>query len=221
MGEAACGDVAGAEAPEVTPELLVRAVSHLAPARAEVWAPVLTSAWVEWGITDIEIPMWLAQCGHESGSFRQLVEMWGPTAQQLRYERSFVDPWPSNDDDAKQARFFRNKLAYRIGNTEPGDGSKFRGHGLIQITGRTNHERCGKALGLDLVASPAQIAVEPLQAARSACWFWVEHGLGRHAMDVKAATLAINGGLNGYDDRKERYQRALAALSGSVQNPPK
>jgi putative chitinase len=134
----------------------------------------------------------LAQIGHESGGLRWLTEIWGPTLAQSRYE--------GRKD---------------LGNTQSGDGFKFRGRGLLQTTGRHNYSKTGAALGVDLVANPAKLA-EPILAARSAAWFWKSHGLNEiaDAGDFLAITKRINGGTNGLKERQALFAKAKAALNG-------
>ena len=129
----------------------------------------------------------LAQICHESGCFR------------------YVEEIASGEDYEGRAD---------LGNTQAGDGVRFKGRGLIQITGRANYRACGAALGLDLEANP-QLLESPANACRSAGWFWQKHGLNELADkgDLKAITRRINGGLNGYQDRMallEAAQRRLA-----------
>ncbi|WP_439864949.1 glycoside hydrolase family 19 protein [Pseudomonas antarctica] len=132
----------------------------------------------------------IAQIGHESGQLRYVREIWGPTAQQLGYE--------GRAD---------------LGNTLKGDGSKYRGRGLIQITGRANYKACGEALGLDLVNQP-ELLEQPQHAAMSAAWFWSTHGLNTLADNCEFAkiTRRINGGLTGQDDRLLLWERAKKVL---------
>jgi predicted chitinase len=100
-----------------------------------------------------------------------------------------------------------------LGNTQPGDGMKYKGHGPIQITGRANHTACGLALGLDLVNNPTLIT-QPQNAFRSAGWFWDTRGLNALADQrlFKAITKKINGGFNGLADRQKYYDRALRVI---------
>ncbi len=135
--------------------------------------------------------MFLAQVGHESGGLHWLREIWGPTATQQRYE--------GRAD---------------LGNTQPGDGSKFRGRGLIQTTGRSNYEATGDALGLPLLDHP-ELLETPTNAARSAAWFWKSHGLNDLADegDFMRITRRINGGLNGYDKRVALYEQAQGVVA--------
>ena len=136
--------------------------------------------------------MFLAQVGHESGSLNYVREIWGPTSAQLRYDTN-----PG------------------LGNTQVGDGFRYRGRGLIQITGRKNYQSCGSALGVDLVSSP-ELLEQPYYAAHSAAWFWASHGLNEVADtgDFEKTTRIINGGLNGQADRLARLAQATAALQG-------
>jgi putative chitinase len=102
-----------------------------------------------------------------------------------------------------------------LGNAQPGDGKRFMGRGLIQITGRKNYADCGAALGLDLITQP-ELLEKPQNAAASAAWFWVQHNLNRFADrgDFVGLTRAINGGTNGIADRRALWERAKAALKG-------
>ena len=103
----------------------------------------------------------------------------------------------------------------RMGNgpAESGEGWKFRGRGLKQLTGKNNYTRCGAALGLDLVTNP-DLLLEPSAAARSAGWFWKTNNLSKFADigDMEGMTKKINGGLIGIADRKARYEKVLAAV---------
>lgn len=160
--------------------------------RACTFAPLLTAAMEEFGIdTEARQAAFLAQIGHESGGLHWLVELWGPTATQLRYE-----------------------VRQDIGNCEPGDGYKYRGRGLIQVTGRANYKAAGDALGVDLVANPERLG-EPELACRSAAWFWKAHDLNSlaDAGDFEKLTKRINGGLNGYPERLSLWEAAKEALA--------
>jgi len=160
--------------------------------RATTFLPYLEAAMAEFDISTRERQAaFLAQIGHESGGLHWLVELWGPTAAQARYE--------GRKD---------------LGNTQPGDGYRYRGRGLIQITGRANYEECGAALGVDLVNEPEKLG-EPELASRSAAWFWESRGLNElaDAGDFEKVTRRINGGLNGYADRVARLEMAMSALA--------
>ena len=151
----------------------------------------LNDAMKEHEIDDIQRETaFIAQVAHESGQFHYLREIWGPTMAQEKYEG-------------------RRDL----GNVMPGDGRKFLGRGLIQITGRANYAACGVALGLDLLAHP-ELLEAPENACRSAAWWWREHGCNELADsgDFKALTKRINGGLNGLADRVALYEKAQEVI---------
>ena len=101
----------------------------------------------------------------------------------------------------------------RMGNTSEEEAAKYFGRGLIQLTGRDSYDRCGKALGVDLINQP-QLLVEPNYAALSAGWFWNKTGLNALAdvKDYETMTKRINGGLIGIDDRKSKIAKAISIL---------
>ena len=102
-----------------------------------------------------------------------------------------------------------------LGNTEPGDGYRYKGRGLIQITGRANYQAAQDALGVDYVAEP-DLMQSPAEATRTACWWWDEHGCNVLAdvPDFPAVTRRVNGGLTHFDRRQAYYDAAMAALQG-------
>lgn len=186
---------------ELTPTLLQAALGCSA-ALADAYAVHLAEACERYSIgSPARLAMFLAQIGHESGGLRYTAEIWGPTPAQARYE--------GRAD---------------LGNTRPGDGERYRGHGLIQITGRYNHARATSALaGLgcpDFEAEPQRLA-EPRWAALSAAWYWQSHGCNElaDAGDFEGVTRRINGGLNGLADRRQRWQRAQTALAAAPESP--
>ena len=107
-----------------------------------------------------------------------------------------------------------NAYGSRMGNTAPGDGWKYRGRGLIQITGKNNYRACGEALGLDLIAQ-SELLEKPQHACMSAAWFWASRGLNTLADAGKFDTITarINGGQNGAADRRALYAKALKVLA--------
>jgi len=177
---------AATSAPWLTPEQF-RKAAGLPAVRAQDWYPHVLSACVEFGIVGpARVAAFLAQVGHESGGFVHTREIWGPTPAQQRYE--------GRAD---------------LGNTQPGDGSRFRGRGLIQVTGRANYAAVAAGLGIDCVARP-ELLEQPRHAARSAAWWWVNNGCNEIADsgDLRALTRRINGGENGLDDRVLRWELA-------------
>jgi putative chitinase len=99
-----------------------------------------------------------------------------------------------------------------LGNTEPGDGRRFKGRGLIQLTGRSNYAAFGRSLGRDFTTDPhpALLATDAELATRVACWFWKDGTLNALADgdDLRRITLRVNGGLNGLAERRALYARA-------------
>lgn len=186
--------------PEVTvPEWISLAVFQAATGLSEKmsrdWYGHVRAACWEFGIVGpVRIAAFLAQVGHESGGFVWTRELWGPTTAQKRYE--------GRAD---------------LGNTQPGDGFRFRGRGLIQITGRDNYQRAAAGLGVDVVVDP-QLLEERALAARSAAWWWKTHGCNQLADggDFVALTRRINGGTNGLTDRQTRWERAKKAIAGAA-----
>jgi putative chitinase len=159
---------------------------------AGVFVPVLNTAMAKYGIvTRLRMAAFIAQVGHESGQFRWLKELWDPTPQQAGYE--------GRSD---------------LGNKVNGDGFKYRGRGLIQVTGRANYAACGEALGLDLINQP-ELLEQPQYASMSAAWFWSSLGLNNLAdqNDFLKITKRINGGTNGLADRQALYDKALKVLA--------
>ena len=163
-----------------------------AGAKAGVFVPVLNTAMLRYQIVGAKrVAAFIAQIGHESGQLVYVREIWGPTPAQSKYE--------GRKD---------------LGNTVAGDGFKYRGRGLIQITGRANYAACGEALGLDLINHP-ELLEQPQYACLSAAWFWATNGLNTlaDADKFEAITRRINGGLNGQADRQALYDKALKVLA--------
>lgn len=158
---------------------------------AGVFTPLLNTAMVRYQIVGPKrIAAFIAQIGHESGQLMYVKEIWGPTKAQVRYE--------GRAD---------------LGNSQPGDGSKFRGRGLIQITGRANYMACGEGLGLDLIKQP-ELLEKPQHACMSAAWFWATNGLNTLADvgDITKISRRINGGSNGLQDRLVYFKKACEVL---------
>ena len=165
--------------------------------RAALFAGPLDVACARYAIdTPIRLAMFLAQIGHESGSLQFVRELWGPTDAQLRYE--------GRAD---------------LGNTLPGDGFRFRGRGLIQTTGRANYRfvrdrlRKGGHRCPDFEQEP-ELLEEPQWAALSAADYWDMRRINEaaDAGDFEMVTRLVNGGLNGLDDRLNRWARAKRVL---------
>jgi len=182
----------------------------------EKWLEPLNEVFAKYDInTPKRQAAFIGQCAHESGNFTKLEE-----SLNYRPER-LMAVWPSRFPDiqtamkyAHQPQLLANKVyAGRLGNNQEGDGWKYHGRGLIQLTGRENYERCGKAIGIDFINQP-NLLVEPYYAALSAGWFWNKTGLNAlaDAQDYDTMTKRINGGLNGLDDRKAKIAKAMSVL---------
>ena len=184
--------------------------------QAGVFVPVLNTTMGKYGIvTRLRIAAFIAQVGHESGQLTSLVENLNYSAEGL------MKTWPSRFDLVRATAAARKPeqianivYAGRMGNTEPGDGWKYRGRGLFQVTGRANYTACGEALGLDLINQP-ELLERPQYAAMSAAWFWSTRGLNTlaDAGDFVKITRRINGGLTGQEDRQALYEKALKVLA--------
>lgn len=198
------------------------------------WLQPIIETCVEFEInTPQRIAGFLAQTSHESGGYTMLTE-------NLNYRAATLAAcWPNRfaemvnkkpKKDAKGA-LIPTKLALsiekkpelianlvyssRMGNgpAESGEGWKYRGRGLKQLTGKDNYKRCGEALGVDLVANP-DLLLEPIYAARSAGWFWKVNNLSSFAdnADIKGMTKKINGGYIGLEQRQALYNKIMAAF---------
>jgi putative chitinase len=166
----------------VNVDTLLAAMPGLTRSLATDYLPPMEAAMREYKVTsEARSRMWLAQVGHESVSLRYFEEIASGAAYEGRAD---------------------------LGNTQPGDGVRFKGRGPIQITGRANYTSAGNALALPLVSNPP-MAADPRHAFRVSAWWWATHGLNEisDTGDVVAATRRINGGLNGLDDRQNRYAR--------------
>lgn len=157
----------------------------------------------------------IGQCMHESGGFKQLNE-------NLNYSaKALVATWPSRFPDLEYAAEYERKperiankvYGGRMGNTEEGDGWKYHGRGLIQLTGKENYANCGLGMGVDLLGNPDWVAT-PEYAALSAGWFWNKKGLNALAdsMDIETMTKRINGGSIGIADRKAKIDKVMNVL---------
>jgi putative chitinase len=153
---------------------------------------------------------------HESGGFKLLKE-------NLNYSaKGLVATWPSRfpneeyaEEYARKPDRIANKVYLgRMGNTEDGDGAKYIGRGLIQLTGKENYANCGLGLGVDLVGNPDWLAT-PKYAALSAGWYWNKRNLNADADagNIESMTRKINGGNIGIADRKAKIDMVLKYLS--------
>jgi putative chitinase len=154
----------------------------------EAIGPVLRATLERYSInTDLRIAHFVAQVTHECAGFRTTEEFASGAAYEGRTD---------------------------LGNLRPGDGVRYKGRGLLQLTGRANYARMGRALCLPLEAEPWR-AADPVTSLEIACAFWRDHGINGAADrdDVVAVTRRVNGGLNGLAERRQYLARAKAALA--------
>lgn len=164
----------------------------LAQPMAAKWYDPVERAMMEFAIVSpLRAAMFIATIGHESAGFVHTREIWGPTSAQLRYE--------GRKD---------------LGNTQPGDGFRFRGRGLIQVTGRANYQALSDGLGMVYVSNPEWLE-RPVDAARGSGWWWFNNGCNEIADtgDFLRLSIRVNGknanGLpNGWVDRQRRFEAA-------------
>lgn len=157
------------------------------------------------GLTGQEFVQFMAQCAHESLNFTRMIEIGTPQYFMKKYDKKFAP---------KTARILGNKL--------PGDGELFKGRGFIQLTGRDNYARAGKALGLDLVNNP-DLAAEPNNAARIAVWYWQNRVAPKvdNFHDTRAVTKKINPAGKGMKDRKDKVKQMKLTYDDELAQPPK
>ena len=194
----------------------------------EKWIDAIVATCEEFEInTPQRVAAFLAQTSHESGGYTMLSENLNYKAATLaacwpnRFAVLGPDKKPKKDEKGKSiptavANAIAGKpelianMVYsaRMGNgpAESGEGWKFRGRGLKQLTGKDNYARCGRDLGVDLVGNP-DLLLEPTYAARSAGWFWKSNSLSTFAdaNDIKGMTKKINGGYIGLEARQALY----------------
>lgn len=166
-------------------------------------------------ITDgLRLQHFLAQCAHESGGFTKLSENLNYSADALCRLWPARFPGDVADAYARQPQKIANRVyGGRMGNGDEasGEGWRYRGRGLIQLTGRENYGKASQAIfgDLTLIVDPDQVA-EPRAATLSAAWFWQSHACNElaDADDLDGITRRINGGLNGIGDRQQWLDRA-------------
>jgi putative chitinase len=199
---------------------------------AERWLPHVQGALARFGInTPMQVAAWIAQCAHESAGFKTLTENLNYSADTMAvvWPSRFAVLGPDKKPVKVKGKNQPNKFALALhrqpemiantvyanrmanGNIESGEGWKYRGRGLKQLTGKDNYTRCGQGLNMDLVGNP-DLLLTPEGASLSAAWFWSTNKCGPIADsgDFVALTKKINGGTIGLEDRQKRYNAVLA-----------
>ncbi|RKH47105.1 LysM peptidoglycan-binding domain-containing protein [Corallococcus llansteffanensis] len=186
-GTGGVGGATGGTKGGVSVAQLRKIMPNLSQAKAEQYLPHLNKAMAEAKInTPKRQEMFLAQLAHESGELRYMEEIASGAAYEGRKD---------------------------LGNTQPGDGKRYKGRGPIQLTGRANYRAAGKALGIDLEGHPER-AKDPDVAFRIAGWYWGSRNLNSYADagNFREVTRRINGGYNGMASREMYYRRAQGVL---------
>lgn len=186
----------------------------------EGWVEAMNEVFPKYDIdTPARIASFVAQCGHESGGWRTFSENLNYSANALDaiFGKYFKRAGRDATEYARQPEKIANVVyAGRMGNgdTDSGDGWKFRGRGPIQLTGHDNYAAFSKDMDVDAVDNPDQVAEDKTVALMSAIWFWNKNGLNKYADsgDIKTMTKRINGGYIGLEDRIHHWKVALAAM---------
>lgn len=204
-------------------ELTLEQLKQMIPGNPYVdhWHNALAQLLPDYEInTPQRIAAFVAQCAHESGGFRAIKENLNYRAATLR--KLFSKYFPTDEIanyyasmPNKQQAIANRIYANRMGNgpEESGDGYRFCGRGLIQLTGRNNYTLFAESL--EISVEEASEYLETFEgAAQSACWFWESNNLNRFADvgDIKGLTKAINGGFIGLEDRVKHYEHALHVM---------
>lgn len=185
---------------------------------ADTYAKLINQFGAKYGIdTPARLTMFIAQVAHESARFSRTVENLNYSADGLKLT------WPKRFDTAAANVMARNPelianhvYSGRMGNVLPSDGWRFRGRGLIQLTGRDNYKAFEQSSGHPVTVKP-ELLEQPEYALQSAMWYWDANTLNRFADagDLRGCTRAINGGYNGLDDRQALFNKATKALRWS------
>lgn len=206
---------------------LFQQAAGVSPALAARWWPHIEAALFEFGILKAHrVAAWIAQVGHESAGFTTVAESFNYSVQGLvatfgnrisaHAAKLGRQPGEKIVPVERQQRIASIVYASRYGNSDAasGDGWRYRGRGLKQITFAGNYGPCGQALGVDLLTNPDLLATDDSLAARSAAWFWYANGCNQlaDAGNFDGLTRRINGGTNGIEDRRKRWDRAKQIL---------
>ncbi|WP_207565794.1 glycoside hydrolase family 19 protein [Mycobacteroides saopaulense] len=200
----------------------------LPPDKVKEYVPQINAAMAAAGLNTPERQAaFLATCAVESGelkfmhelrSTQSANEMYGPEYAGVTF--TWDTPRDADTPPNSSNPYPYTNASGQLGNTQPGDGDRFRGRGPFQLTGRSNYRRAGEALGIDLENNP-ELAADPATGFRIATWYYNNHSTpdGRSMNeaidqgDFEAVTRAVNGGLTGYAERKKYFDRAVDVLS--------
>ena len=193
----------------------------------DAWHAALVDVLPKYGInTERRMAHFISQCAHESNNFRSLSENLNYSEKALKavFGRYFGSaPKADAAEYARNPEMIANRVyndtfrKYKMGNVQEGDGWKFRGRGLKQLTGRDNYTRFGASINISAEEAAIYVAT-PKGAVESACWFWDSNKLNNIADtdDVTKMTKKINGGNIGLADRQSRYKKAMEVFGNPV-----
>ena len=192
----------------------------------EGWVDAMNEVFPQYEInTPQRIAAFIAQCGHESGGWRVFSENLNYSAKALDavFGKYFVRAGRDANEYARQPEKIANVVyANRMdnGDTNSGDGWRYRGRGPIQLTGKANYSAFSADMDVDAVDNPDTVSEDKEIALMSAIWFWNKNGLNRYADsgDIKTMTKRINGGYIGLEDRIHHWEEALKAMGAEVEN---
>jgi putative chitinase len=202
-----------------TVDILKDCLPEASDQNIEIFAEPISLTCEEFDImTPQRAAAFIAQVGHESGNLKFVKENLNYSAQGLvkifpKYFNAETANHYNRNPEAIANRVYANRMGN--GDEASGDGWRFRGRGLIQLTGHDNYVKCGAGLNVDLINDPTYLET-PEGAARSAGWFWNSRNLNSlaDAGDIKTMTKKINGGFIGLEDRIKHYEHALHVLGG-------
>ena len=191
----------------------------------EGWVDAMNEVFPKYEIdTPQRIAAFVAQCGHESGGWRVFSENLNYSAKALDavFGKYFVRAGRDAEEYARQPEKIANVVyANRMdnGDTDSGDGWRYRGRGPIQLTGKANYSAFSADMDVDAVDNPDIVSEDKEVALMSAIWFWNKNGLNRYADsgDIKTMTKRINGGYIGLEDRIHHWEHALEAMGVEVE----
>lgn len=170
------------------------------------------------------VAMFLAQCAHESMGFKVFSENlnYSAAALNLVFPKYFKNAGRDANQFARKPEKIANVVyANRMGNgpSTSGDGWKYRGRGLIQLTGKNNYIHFANEMECpDVLDNPDLVSTDMNLAVKSAVWFWIKHNLNDYADadDIKGCTKIINGGYNGLEERTSIYQKLKSVISETI-----
>ena len=198
-------------------------ILHLDAAAAKEWFEAMEEVLPKYEITTPErVAGFIAQTGHESGGYKTLTENLNYSSDALNkiFPKYFVKAGRDATAYHRQPEKIANVIyAGRManGDTASGDGWRFRGGGILQLTGRENYTNFGKSVGMTAEQATDYVRT-PKGAIESACWFWKTNGLNKYcdSNDILTMTKRINGGTIGLEDRTKHWNHAMELFTGKA-----